>query len=110
MAALEADADLVLTFDLDIEANKEVCVMTYKNSEWAPIKKVVNNGDGTVTCTFEHLCPVAISVANTAVPSPGDGPTQTGDVSVMWIYGGIATASLIGIVLLLVYRRKLVAV
>lgn len=52
-----------VTLDLGIGADEIVYVMTYKNNEWNPIVNVVNNGDGTITCTFEHLCPVAILMA-----------------------------------------------
>lgn len=53
---------LTLDLDMDIEADAEVCVMTYIDGQWAEIESAVNNGDGTVTCEFEDLCPVAIAV------------------------------------------------
>lgn len=48
-----------VTFQANVAADDEIFVMTYKNDEWNPIVAVVNNGDGTLTCTFENLCPVA---------------------------------------------------
>lgn len=55
---------LQLTFELGVEKDVEVTVMTYNETTqvWEPIAKVVNNGDGTVTCTFEHFCVVAMAV------------------------------------------------
>lgn len=55
---------LELTFDLGVDADEQVYVMTYNDSQWNPIVSVTNNGDGTVTCVFEHLCPVAFSVVS----------------------------------------------
>lgn len=55
---------LELTFDLGVVADAEIFVQTYDEDtkEWSPIVKAVNNGDGTVTCTFEHLCAIAFSM------------------------------------------------
>ena len=61
-----------ITFDLGVVADAQIFVSTYDETtkEWSPIVKTVNNGDGTVTCTFEHLCAVAFSMplAGTTVP------------------------------------------
>ncbi len=53
-----------ITFDLGVSANDEVYVMTYIDEEWEPVVEVINNGDGTVTCTFEELCPISFSVVD----------------------------------------------
>ena len=62
-----------ITFDLGVVADAEIFVMTYDEAanEWSPIVKTVNNGDGTVTCTFEHLCGIEFSmpVAASSVPT-----------------------------------------
>ena len=57
-----------LTFDLGVVADAQIFVQTYDEDtkEWSPIVKVVNNGDGTVTCTFEHLCAIEFSMPLTA--------------------------------------------
>ena len=70
---------LDITFDLGVVADAQIFVMTYDEAakEWNPIVKTVNNGDGTVTCTFEHLCVVELSMltapvapaASTAAPA-----------------------------------------
>ncbi|MBQ8623945.1 MAG: hypothetical protein IJ424_06215 [Oscillospiraceae bacterium] len=52
-----------LIFDLGIDKDASVFAFTYIEGEWGTIVNVVNNGDGTVTCTFEDLCPIALCVA-----------------------------------------------
>ena len=66
----EPGTTLTLTFDLGIAPGTKVHALTYKNNEWNPIAKVINNGNGTVTCVFEHLCPVAF-VVETGVATGG---------------------------------------
>ena len=93
---------LEITFKLNVKANVEVYAMTYNEGEWNPIVSAVNNGDGTLTCTFEHLCPVAFSVETDR------GPSDTGDAgapSVLpWVILLVVSgAALVGAVAL---RRK----
>ena len=61
-----------ITFDLGVVAEAEIYVATFDEATktWEPIVKTVNNGDGTVTCTFEHLCAVSFSMplAGTSAP------------------------------------------
>ena len=52
-----------LTFAMNLPADQEVYVMVFKNSQWILAESAVNNGDGSVTCAFEHFCPVAILTA-----------------------------------------------
>ncbi len=56
------DVAIVLSFDLGVEEDAVLSVMTYVDGEWVPAVKVTNNGDGTVTCVLEDLCPVAFSI------------------------------------------------
>ena len=92
----ETDKTLTVTFDLGISAGTEIIVMTYKNSKWENIKKVVNNGDGTVTCEFEHLCPVVFAVKES---QNGTTPPQTGDTSGKYLPLWIGTMALSGVAL-----------
>lgn len=62
-----------LTFTADIPEDHNVIVLVHKENKWQTIDNVVVNGDGTITCTFEHFCPVAI----VAVPMVTEGPTVT---------------------------------
>lgn len=93
---------LTVTFKLGVAADVEVTAMTYKNDAWNPIEKVVNNGDGTVTCTFEHLCPVAFAVATE------DAPSETGDNSDMMLWGMLLALSAVGMatVSVLYFRNR----
>lgn len=71
----EEGATLEMTFDLGVAADEQVYVMTYDETtgEWYPIAGTVNNGDGTVTCTFDRLCVVAFS---TSVADDGAEPEK----------------------------------
>lgn len=90
---------LKITFDLNVEAGVDVYTMTYNNDAWNPIVSTVNNDDGTVTCIFEHLCPVEFSVQTAEEP-----PVQTGDDSAkdLALWGGVAALALVAIIVLTV--------
>lgn len=63
-------------FDLGVGPDVEVVVLTYREGKWTQVEKVTNNGDGTVTCVFEHFCPVIFCVpASTLEPEPTEAPT-----------------------------------
>lgn len=97
-----------LTFDLGVAADENVVVLAYKNGDSANLNgewkfvPVVNNGNGTVTCTFEHFCPVAFCVGGELPPA------QTGDVAgqnlIVWFV--LMAVSSAAVVILLINRRK----
>lgn len=96
---------LELTFELGVGANVPVSVMCYVDGEWVAVR-TVNNGNGTVTCWFEQICPIAFAVPGSTV----EKPPATGDNSAaelgLWTAMLIASsAALIGLV---VFRRKVV--
>ena len=93
---------LRVTLDLGVAADEEVHVMTYKRGEWNPIVDYVNNGDGTVTCTFEDLCPVAFMVGDNQ-DAPDTGDALDGE---MMLWGGLMIAAAAGVVTMLALRRK----
>lgn len=95
-----------LTFELPVNADSFVVVMTYKNGEWAPIEKTVNNDDGTITCTFEDFCPVAILVPATdeGLTPPATGDIVTNQVA-FWGFVMVISTALI-VVLVVVSRRN----
>lgn len=68
-----------ITFDLGVVSDTQIFVMTYDEdtNEWSPIVKSVNNGDGTVTCTFDHFCAVEFSMAVTPTMVPSDATSGT---------------------------------
>lgn len=96
---------VTITFDLGVGKNAGVYCMSYKNNVWNPVVKCVNNGDGTVTCTFEDFCPVAFSVGSANVTPP----SQTGDPAnpIFWIILMSVSVVALGAVLVL-SRRKAV--
>lgn len=89
-----------ITFDLGVSPNQTVYTMAYKGGEWNPIVSTTNNGDGTVTCVFEHLCPVEFSVEGDSSSS------QTGDLGNEPLWALTALGALAAIVILTVLYRK----
>lgn len=67
---------LELTFDLSIGKNDFITAMVYIDGKWQVVPNIVNNGDGTVTVTFEEFGPVAFLVPGntvyTSAPATGD--------------------------------------
>lgn len=92
----ETDKTLTVKFNLGVSAGTEVVVMTESEGKWENIKKVVNNGDGTVTCEFEHLCPVVFAVKES---QSGPTPPQTGDETGKYLPLWIGTLALSGVAL-----------
>ena len=91
---------LEIVFDLNIDPGVEVYTMTYKNNQWDPIVSTVNNGDGTITATFEKLCPVEFSINTGSTP-----PSVTGDQGNLSLWGIVAIGALAAIVVLTVVYR-----
>jgi len=97
---------LDLTFNLGIGKNEYITAMVFSNGKWTPVKKVINNGDGTVTVFLETLGHVAFLV-------PSDAPInvpQTGDTSVqndifLWVGIMVISVSML-IILAIITRRK----
>lgn len=92
-----------LTFDLGVAVDAKLVVMSYHDGQWAPIAAVENNRDGTVTCTFEHLCPVAIAIENA---EPEEGPSQTGDTTPIGLWIAVMVIALTALVLLAVISLR----
>ena len=93
-----------ITFDLGVVADAQIYTMTYDEAtkEWSPIVKTVNNGDGTVTCTFEHLCLVAFAMPVAGTNAPVEA--EQGPGSLAWI---IALAvAVVGVVAVVVIKKK----
>lgn len=92
---------LEITFKLGVDKNAEIYVMSYDEeaNDWEPIVSAKNNGDGTVTCTFAHLCGIEFSVHNA-------GASTTGDTFDMMPWIVLMTVSAGAIVALLVAKKK----
>lgn len=101
----QEDTTISITFDIGIPTGTDVTVMTYIDGVWEPIESVVNNGDGTLTCVFEDICPVVFCVEEDYHIGP---PPKTGDEFgrklPLWI--ALMAVSLIAIVVLVVLYRK----
>lgn len=98
------DTTITIRFDLGVHKTTEVIVMAYIDGEWAAVESVTNNGDGTVTCVFEDICPVVFCVEEYAeVMSP-----KTGDAVGRKLPFALAlmAAALSGLTVLQVRRRK----
>lgn len=95
------EAALKITFKMKgLEANDPICVLAYKNEQWAPIAEVVNNGNGTITCTFEHLCPVAFVVGPEGMPDTG---VEFDSELILWACVLVASTAALAVV---VYKRR----
>ena len=95
---------LLLTFSLGVKKDEFITAIKFnpETDKWETIRSVVNNGDGTVTCEFDHLCPIAFLVEKTESNSP-----QTGDNSVsIYVWVAVAAAAAALIVVLLVAKNK----
>ena len=92
-----------ITFDLGVVADAKIFVMTYdeETKEWDPIVKAVNNGDGTVTCTFEHLCAIAFSMP--IVPDAAPVEPQRPNI-LPWII--LLILAVVAIVVVLIIKNK----
>lgn len=104
-AMLEADGVcLELTFDLGVGADVPVTVMCYVDGQWVEVP-TVNNGDGTVTCVFEKLCPVVFAVPANAVKPPKTGDNSAAELGLWISLMFVSTVALAGLV---IFRRKIV--
>ena len=99
---LENGATISLTFNLGVAAGDKVYVSTYKHNKWNPVLKTVNNGDGTVTCTFTGFCPVAFSVQR----GGNTPPSQTGDNANPALWIALMAGSLVCLAAVIFFGRK----
>jgi hypothetical protein len=114
-AMVEAEGvTLEITFDLGVVADAQIFVMTYDEAakEWSPIVKTVNNGDGTVTCTFEHLCGVEFSML-TAPAAPTNAPAEDAQEPanlLPWIIAlGLAVVAFVVVLVVSKNKKKVAA-
>ena len=92
-----------ITFDLGVAADENVAVLVYVDEQWKPVS-ASNNGNGSVSCVFEELCPVVFCVGGELPPA------QTGDIAgqnlILWVV--LMAVSSAAVVVLLINRRKFV--
>ena len=99
----EDGTTITITFDMGVDEETEVIVLVYIDGEWVPAEEVINNGDGTVTVTFEDICPVAFCVERGSVEPPKTGDDM-GQNMILWIV--LMAVSLAAIVTLVVLRGR----
>jgi hypothetical protein len=94
-------ATIKVTFDLGVAADEKIAVLSYNDGKWVEPVSVKNNGDGTITCEFEHFCPVAfVSLEkNSSVVPTGDNMNMA-----LWI--GMMLASVAVMAVVVTNRRK----
>lgn len=92
---------LELTFDLGVSPDAEIYVMSYDepSAKWAPIVSTVNNGDGTVTCVFEHLCGIAFSMPLVPKEAPA-APAASGNGMLWLILLGLAAVAVVAVLVI----------
>lgn len=107
-AELKKDGTTIdLTFKLSVAKDTPVCAMVYVDGEWKVVEKVVNNGDGTITCTFDELCPVAFLVPGETTETGTSTTPATGDNTNIVVWSAVAVISLgLIIALVIIYRSK----
>ncbi len=84
--------------DLKVPVDKDafVAATVFVDGKWQLVE-TVNNGDGTITCSFDSVCPVALFVEGTG-GSDNPPPTGIGYENFTWIM--LAIISLAAIVVL----------
>ena len=101
---LKEDNTIDLIFDLGVVADAEIFVASFdeNSKEWSPIVKTVNNGDGTVTCTFQHFCAISFSMplANTAATADAANSTNL----LPWIL--ILLLAVVAFVVIIIVKNK----
>lgn len=95
---------ITITFDLGVKDTTDVVVLVYVDGQWVSAESVVNNGDGTITCVLEDICPVAFVVDANAEEEPPKTGDQAGNDLLLWAV--LMTASAAAIVVLSVQRRR----
>ena len=100
----EEGVTLTVTFELGVGPYEDVVVVAYIDGQWVVIEDVTNNGDGTVTCVFEDICPVAFAVKERS----GANNPATGDLAGnrMVLFVGMMVLSAAGIVALLASKAR----
>lgn len=108
----QEDVSLEITFAMEIEPDAKVYVLVYKNDTWSQIQQVINNGDGTITCVFDHLCPVAVVVEADETMEVVEVSAENADIQdaqkqnvTLWIV--VLTAAVIALTALFVGKRKM---
>lgn len=94
------DVNIKVDFDLGVSPDTVVLTLHFHDGQWIPVTSTVNNGDGSVTCEFEHFCPVAFCIE----AEEPEVPAQVDFSWLLWLILLLVCAGLV--VFLVVYREK----
>ncbi len=100
---------LEITFELKVDADILLFVTTYDEEadEWEPIVRNVNNGDGTVTCEFEHLCAIEFSSEIEHVAQTPTEPVEQKEAcSLLWLWILLLVLAVVAVIVVLVVHKK----
>lgn len=100
----EDGVTLTLTLSMDLSDGVVPHVMSYIDGKWESIKSVKLNEDGTLTCVFEDIGPVAFVVGespNNSSPFTGDAVGQN-----LGIWIGLMVVCAAGLVAVVILMRK----
>lgn len=102
-------AYLEIIFDLGVVEDAEVFVMTFDEAteEWSPVISTVNNGDGTVTCTFEHLCAIEFSMTIGAASASSASMAGAAEAPGIMPWAIVMVVAMVGVAAIVVTRKKL---
>ncbi len=92
-----------LSFKVSLGKEQPIYAMVYVDGKWTVVPKIVNNGDGTVTVTFDQLGPVAFLVpaaGGTSSPTTGESHTD------LIVWGSVLAISAAALVVLAVLHRR----
>lgn len=99
----EPKVNIKLTFDLGIGSRDDVIVKAYNDGQWVDVE-TTNNGNGIVSCVFEHFCPVLFAVKGGGSSLPPQTGDTAGQYLPLWI--GLMALSVAGIVTVIVVASR----
>lgn len=94
---------LTVKFAMNLAQEENLVVVSYVDGEWIEVESTVN-ADGTVTCIFEDVCPVAFVLCEGAEEASEGAAPWTGDMIMMWVIVMAVCAA--GIVAAVVFMKK----
>lgn len=94
---------LTVKFPMNLSQEEKLVVVSYVDGQWVEVESTVN-ADGTVTCVFEDVCPVAFVLCEGAEEASEGSAPWTGDMITMWVIVMAVCAA--GIVAVLVFMKK----
>lgn len=95
---------LTVQFAMNLSQEENLAVLSYIDGQWVEVESTEINADGTVTCVFEDVCPVAFVLCEAAEDTSSDTAPWTGDVITTWVIVMVVCAA--GLVAAVVFMKK----